>query len=209
MSFSHSLEDLTDTREIHDLYPTFQGELAFDVGANGGHLANVFARLFTTVIACEPSDEPYNYLVSHAAANVKALNVAVTSHDGPLALQQREMSEQRGYLFTGNSLREWGNLVAEVEVEGVTLDTLTATYGTPDFVKIDTEGHEALVVRGGTDTFATRPAFLIEIHSVDNGNEIAGLLTDWGLPFREVRHESHEVGTDAWLSHYWITSEGA
>lgn len=206
---NYSLEDLTDTREIHDLYPQLHGELAFDVGANGGHVANILAQRFTSVVACEPSDEPYRYLVGHAVENVKPLNVAVSSHDGPLALQQREMSEQRGYLFTGNTLREWGNLVAEVEVEGVTLDTLTDTYGTPDFVKVDTEGHEVLVVRGGKRTFASRPQFLIEIHSVDAGAEIAGTLTGWDLAFREVRHEGRKAGSPGWLNHYWFVSQGA
>lgn len=206
---NYSLEDLTDTREIHDLYPRLHGELAFDVGANGGHVANILARQFTQVIALEPSDGPYEYLVEHAAPNVTPLNMAVSAFDGPLALQQREMSDQRGYLFTGNTLREWGNLVAEVEVEGVTLDSLSETYGNPDFVKIDTEGHEVQVMRGGVATFESRPEFLIEIHSAEASWEICGTLTAWGLPFREVRHEGRKAGSMGWLNHFWLTSEGA
>lgn len=198
---------LTDTTEIHDMYSEVSGALAFDVGANGGQVSNLLAENFETVIACEPSDEPYAYLVEHGAPNVRPLHVAVSAKAGKLLLQEREMSASTGYLFTGDTLPEWGAVVAHHTVVGTTLDQLTEAYGYPAFVKIDTEGHECLVMRGGRETFRyAAEQFVIEIHSRDNGEEAQHLLKLWYREFRIVRHEQHLEKSDAWHDHYWLVN---
>lgn len=197
---------LTDTTEIHDLYPTYTGKIAFDIGANVGATAFIFAQNFETVIACEPGPRPYAYMEERSVGNVKPLNVAVSDHDGYVVLQERGMSGRTGFLFTGDSLPEWGDFVKEHTVEAVTLDTLADTYGMPDFVKIDTEGHELKIVEGGPHVWEAKPEFLIEIHSEDNGFLVKALLTDFGYEPRTVRHAAHPPDSYSWKNHYWLVS---
>ncbi len=197
-----ALTMLTDTSEIHDLYETFSGGLAIDVGASGGRVANILADNFDRVIACEPSHQPFKLMAGNVARNVVPLEVAVSDETGRIKLTYRAMSEGRGYLFTGDSLPEWGHSTGEVEVASVTLDDLSESYGYPDFVKIDTEGHEVQVVLGGKQTFGRRPQFVIEIHSEDNGEFVRRKIAG----HRVVRHEKHEVDSFNWKNHYWIVS---
>ena len=200
------IHEHTDTVEIHDLYASFSGALAFDIGANAGQVAAEIAPSFRKVVACEPSEEPYRRLEADCRFNVVALRVAVSDHDGTVTLQRRDMTSRTGYLFTGDSLPEWGGLVCNQNVECRTLDSLTAEYGQPDFVKIDTEGHELHVLEAGVATFTEHPDFLVEIHSEGNGETAAVWLRSLGLTPRVVRHEQHEPGSHNWRNHYWLVS---
>ncbi len=200
-----ALTMLTDTSEIHDLYETFSGGLAFDVGASGGTVANIFAEHFDQVVACEPSPEPFELMAKNVAGNVIPLEVAVSDVTGPVEFEWRQMSEGRGYYFSGVPLPLWGRETRKAIADAVTLDSLSERYGRPDLVKIDTEGHEVRVVSGGVETFVNRwftLEFVIEVHSEAAGVELAGLLP----PFRVVRHEAYEPGSPDWCSHYWMVS---
>lgn len=197
----------TDTGEIHDLYGTFSGTQAWDIGANAGQTANLFADSFETVVACEPSIEPFKYLVEHAKPNVTCLNVAVSAEPGEILLTRREMTDETGYLFTGDSLPEWGDAVEQVAVAATTLRSLARHYGRPDFIKIDTEGHEWKIIQPAADLFRGIP-FLIEIHSQANGSLIRDHF-DWhDVAYRVVRHASHPHGSLRWESHYWVVNDG-
>ncbi len=204
-----ALTMLTDTPEIHELYETFSGKLAFDVGASGGTVANIFAEHFEMVVACEPSPEPFGLMAANVADNVVALPVAVSATRGTVEFTLRQMSEGRGYFFTGESLPEWGREIGKATVDSVTLDGLADEYGSPDLVKVDTEGHEPWVVLGGPKTFRRGRVFVIEIHSQEGGAMIAALFSLWDVGYRIVRHEAHTPGSYHWLSHYWMVSDAA
>lgn len=201
--------DYSDTPEIHDLYETFSGTLAFDIGANAGQVTRIFAENFGRVVAVEPSRIPFDHLLANAAENVDKLQLAVSDVNGEIVLHRREMSKDTEYLFTGYTLPEWGAEVSAETVPAVRMDTLAALYDRPDFVKIDTEGHEVAVVRGGLEVFAKRPEFLIEIHSERNGEEVAAMLDASGCDYRIVRHEAHQNDPYRWANHYWLVSKDA
>ena len=82
----------------------------------------------------------------------------------------------------------------------MTLDSLGLR---PDLVKIDVQGTEAEVVRGGLETLrATRPALLIEIESGDVG--VAGLLEGEGyaeLAYRDGRLEPGRGSMNSFFLH--------
>jgi FkbM family methyltransferase len=185
------------------------GKLAFDIGANGGYVAKVLSRAFDKVVACEPAIESYQRLVPRCPVpNLECLNIAVSDHVGEVELGTKSWTESHGELFTGDSLADvWGPDTGRRMVECTTLDELVTIYGIPDFVKIDTEGHERCIVDGGMSVWKSHPQFIIEIHSEANGEYISGVLGDVGLKWDISRHESYKVGSYNYLNHYWMVSK--
>src|ERR1700682_2177624 len=52
------------------------------------------------------------------------------------------------------------------EVPAVSIDKIAAEYGVPTHIKIDVEGHDAAVLRGGRETLARfSPKLFLELHS--------------------------------------------
>lgn len=203
MSF---LTGLSDPGVVKLRYPSFRGKLAFDIGANAGVLANVLAANFETVVACEPHEASYAQLVEASASNVKPLNVAVSDRSGCVLLDIRSTSEGLGELFTGTPLPVWGEKIGQTATRSLTVDRLALTYGVPDFVKVDTEGHEVRVMRGAEWTFRHRPEFLIEIHTAGNGRMIREWLEGWFLPHELIRHTGYVEDSPEWENHYWLVS---
>jgi FkbM family methyltransferase len=196
-----------DSPAVTKLYSTFSGSLAFEVGANRGWLANVWAEQFEHVVACEPHPGSYGRLVEEAAPNVTPLNLAVSDHSGKLTLECHENTEAHGQLYSEPyDLIGRQPTIGQMTVECITLDDLTDTYGQPDFVKIDTEGHEVRIMDGGLETFVRGPQFLIEIHSKINGDAIYMILRKLGLDFTTLHHRSLRVPESNWYDHYWFSS---
>lgn len=195
----------SDPKEVWAVFSEVSGYLAFDVGANGGMVANLLAERFDRVIAFEPCAESYAQLEQAVAANVRCEPVALSAEAGPVTLLETVHASRWGELVTGESLPDsWGPTTGERTVTAATLDQMAATYGLPDFVKIDTEGHEALIVQGGQHTLPDVPDILIEVHAVENGDRIRELLP--AREWVETRHPGYAYGDHNWTNHYWIRS---
>jgi Methyltransferase FkbM domain len=54
--------------------------------------------------------------------------------------------------------------IGTVQVDTMTVDTLSRRYGVPDVVVLDVEGFEMRALRGAADTLARCPAFVVEVH---------------------------------------------
>jgi FkbM family methyltransferase len=134
-----------------------RGDLVFDIGANVGAYSEIFASLGAHVVAVEPLPENVLILQNCAYKNrVQVIQAAVGSQIGTgticraTAHQMASMSREwidaaqtspRMKAFDFN----WGD---EIEVLTTTLDSLSQTYGAPDFIKIDVEGYEDSVLDG-------------------------------------------------------------
>ena len=77
-------------------------------------------------------------------------------------------------------------------VPTVRIDTLVETRGErpPNIIKIDVEGAEELVLRGGTNLLTKQsPVLLIEVHHICLMFSIQKLLLDWGYQTRILDQE--------------------
>jgi len=88
-------------------------------------------------------------------------------------------------------------------------DEAAAKYFVPDFIKIDIEGAEALVLRGANATLSQkRPAMIIETHGAEAEAECMLLLAKTGYTpsvverSRGLFSESRGVGYNRWLVCY-------
>jgi FkbM family methyltransferase len=133
------------------------GDLVFDIGANVGAYAEIFASLGAQVVAVEPL--PENVLILESCENRKRIRVvqaAAGSQIGTGKIRRAKSKEM------ASMSREWIDAsresprlktiehtwADEIEVPITTLDSLSQTYGAPDFIKIDVEGYEDCVLDG-------------------------------------------------------------
>jgi hypothetical protein len=129
---------------------------------------------------------------------VTLLNIALSDEPGTVDLSVRFTPMGGGQLVSpGVPSDGWyGAELYRRCVPCMTLDQLLEAYGAPDFVKIDTEGFEERVLRGGTDVRRWCCDWLIEYHSPELGRACQDLL-DSGHVIQDV--ENPESPGNGWL----------
>jgi len=132
-------------------------DLCFDIGAHLGNRSNAWLSLGAKVIAVEPQPACAQYLEKHFShhADFQNLAKAIGSKSGSLKMHINSFNPTistfadanwREALFEDrNWSTEWDQLL---EVEVITLDQMIATYGLPDFCKIDVEDFEEEALKG-------------------------------------------------------------
>jgi FkbM family methyltransferase len=133
--------------------------LAIDVGANHGIYSYALARLGREVQAFEPQPGCAATLLGWAPSTVHVHQIALSDAGVRLPLK---IPVVQGVQFTGYATFD------EVNGEYETIDVAVARlddfrFHDVSFIKIDVEGHEASVLRGGEETIRRcKPVLLIE-----------------------------------------------
>jgi FkbM family methyltransferase len=130
------------------------GRLALDIGANHGAWSRELLTRFDRVIAFEPQSELAVQLRSVPRLEVR--EVGLWHEAGVLTLHHNGHDGQTSCLpIEGQSRTS--------DAQAVTLDSLGLA---PDFLKIDAEGAELHILRGGEQTIRKhRPCMLVECHN--------------------------------------------
>jgi FkbM family methyltransferase len=155
-----------------------RGGTVIEVGGHIGYISMYFASLVGPdgrVVVFEPGPNNQRYLQRNIAGlgNVEWVDRAVSDEGGTVTFYCDNLTGQNNSLVadfkvletnasrTGIALER-----AAVKVEAVTLDAYCAERGLePDFVKIDVEGAELLVVRGMKAVLAgARPRLMVEMN---------------------------------------------
>lgn len=148
------------------------GEVLFDIGANMGQYSMLAAQQGVRVHAFEPESQNFALLVRNITINSSKLvtpwPVAISDHISLDLLHLANMFAGGSCHAYGESIDFRGNPKAFPYVQGscsTTLDHFTAKYGAPQHIKIDVDGFEHLVVKGGLVTFSKARTVLIEINT--------------------------------------------
>ena len=176
-----------------------QGDVVYDVGAHFGSLTLGIARLVGNsgrVVAFDGDPDNVerlrgNVLRNHFGAFAQPVHTAVWSH----------RREPRIPFRRGKTRTSQGGVEADgqrpvlgdgeiISVPVTTLDDFTASGGpAPQLIKIDVEGGEYEVLRGGAILFANkRPLIIVEVHHQDAADKISGWLQEfhysakWRIP---------------------------
>lgn len=167
---------------------TLGTELWFDVGANMGSRTSLFLRLGPKVVAVEPDPENIKILHRRFRFRKKAVVIpaAVSKENGLIHLYQAgaysTVSQKNQTLLTRPEGFMGGQLQDDqraIPVPCLTLDSLIQSHGIPDFIKIDVEGWESMVLQGLSHAIklisfeANLPDFLEE--TIDCLNQLTGL----------------------------------
>ncbi len=174
------------------------GDVVYDVGANIG----LYTRLFSTlgareIVAFEPVAANRRLhrqnMVLGGVEGARCLPWALSDRDEEAEFQVDDMQSTSGTLdrVSGGAAAEGRrNLRLPPKTERVACRSLDSLIGAgeippPDLMKLDVEGAEALVLRGGLKTLRQhRPRLVIEIHGAGVAREVATLLLDEGFACR-------------------------
>jgi FkbM family methyltransferase len=156
-------------REMHDELDQNSGRNAVDVGAHIGSYTLPLARRFGGVIAFEPNPSVRHILrlnlrLNHIK-NVRIEDAALSDAAGtrPLFLQTGT-----GATSSLNPLHYHMDYQRSIPVRVARLDDFS--FENVDLLKIDAEGYELPILRGGTQTIARfRPIIFVEIHESRKG----------------------------------------
>jgi FkbM family methyltransferase len=166
------------------------GIVIYDIGAHLGSIALGTARLvgdLGRVVAFEGDPENVLRLRDNSSRNgledrLQVVHAAVwscTRTDGISFRRGRTVRSQGGVEANGNCPVLGSGEV--VNVPAVTLDDFVAAGGPlPQLVKIDVEGGEYQVLRGGSSLFASqRPLIIAEVHHLQAAEQISAWLDEY------------------------------
>jgi FkbM family methyltransferase len=191
------------------MWPVISGQLVFDVGANRGDFARSCLAVGAKVVCVEPQSSLCDSL---SLLPVDVVCAAVGSCDGFVDLHSSDnslyASALDGWVDGHKQYWRWQTL-STVRVLQVTLDSLIATFGMPDFVKVDTEGFEDQVMLGLSVPLA---AFSLEYHGGRYAVQAAAGVTERALRLAATLDPSYvfrfAAESDRWVSD-WVDVDGA
>lgn len=148
------------------LFRCFAQGNVLDVGANIGCTALALAGMADVVHAFEPSPSTFRFLTTNtsATANIYRHNVGLGDVEGSFELTFAPSNRSGGYVSNHTRASE-GHTVEAIEIRS--MDRMLSSLGCDrvDFIKIDVEGFEASVLRGGQRTLASsRPVVVLELN---------------------------------------------
>lgn len=147
------MRDLPDDFQLEHLEAVFafipinRRGLAIDIGAHRGIWTKRLSEVFDNVMAFEPNVEVYNRIPD--IFNVTKFNNALGSFSGKVSLKAGEKNTGQTHCIAGQ------------DVDIFQLDAFS--HRCPDFIKIDVEGMEFDVLKGGKKIIlAHKPFIMIE-----------------------------------------------
>lgn len=130
-------------------------EVVFDVGAKGGDFATQYLAVFpkATVYAFEPAPASFQLVAAVGNPRLRAVQSAVMDYDGTVDLY---LNSHVGSHSTLEIDRHPFPVAGTVTVPAITLDTFCALEDIDriDFLKVDTNGADLLVLEGAGQLFA-------------------------------------------------------
>lgn len=180
--------ELASYKEIHryqsyESYENFSAgptDTVFDLGANIGFYTIQQAKRTKQgkVFAFEPNPSSYARLKKNIAANnlanVMLFNKAVYSRHGELGLESPSSTGTRTVLAENQPGKR---------VEGWTLDEIIREHPVErvDLMKIDVEGSEAEILKGGKNCLRITKKIVLEVHSKELEEQVATILNPYGF----------------------------
>lgn len=163
----------------------------FDIGANCGiyTVMGCAENPALRVVAFEPTPRVYAALTRNVAENgfsarVSCMNMALGDSNGTVPFHQAEDSTMSSLAPAGYQ----GQLGTIIEVQCRTLDSVVEELEVrPDFMKIDVEGFEHVVLSGATTVLMEmRPRIVLESNPGDRGDLVGAILKKCGYDFQLI-----------------------
>jgi FkbM family methyltransferase len=153
------------------------GTLAVDIGASLGQYTIRLAKNFKRVLAIEPL--PINIQILSTLThelhltNISIIPLAISDYDGIVHLHTNPEN-----IHGGSSIINSQN--KDLCVKSAKLDTLLSSERQIDFIKMDVEGAEWLVLNGSKQIMPRIKRWMIELHDAKRSRQMDHYLHDLG-----------------------------
>jgi len=172
-----------------------QGDVCWDIGANIGFFSCLFASLIGPsgrVIAFEPVPATADFLLHNVELNgfhnVVLIRKAVGATPATQPIYYGDAANAEGTASFLSSHAERHFEVVEID----TLDNLSGKLPPADFIKIDVEGYQMEVLKGGREYFSQHsPMIMAELKDRDSGKmkKAQDFFADFGYtPYEFKKH---------------------
>jgi FkbM family methyltransferase len=155
--------------------------IALDIGANQGGYVWHLKPLVRLVVAFEPLPPMLATLRKIYAREIQTEGVVLSDREGEIEIRYPVGDFERATVAVSNHLADQREVCA-LAVQAKTLDSYR--FQNVSFVKIDVEGHEEAVLRGGMETLTREtPNLIIEIeerHCPGSLQRVSNLLKEIG-----------------------------
>lgn len=162
------------------------GSVVFDIGAHVGFYTLLASELVGSggkIIAFEPLPRNIHYLKEHlrlnGCKNVTVIEAAVGSEQSNITYFEEGRNSSTGHLSSKGRL----------EVKAVSIDELVSKgeIPPPDFIKIDVEGAEFLVLSGAKSILTTHhPTIFLATHGIDGHRKCCMFLESLGYELQSI-----------------------
>lgn len=185
------------------------GMVVYDIGANVGQSALLFAQLVGPhgrVISFEPAPKPFEALLQNIAVagheTIEAHRVALSDTCGETDFLYSDAGSSAGKLVDVEPTKLLRGATT-LTVPTQTLDAMlaTGTIPPPDFLKIDVEGAAAVVLRGAGSTLDNiAPEVYIELHGPEEKAGVQNELLGRGYVAETLGGERMDDLSARWAS---------
>lgn len=205
LSISHIFVQIFKNKEHRAIsgFRPADSKVIVDVGANEGYYAHSLARGTNAIIySLEPNPIAYNLLCKNIEVNnlknVIPLNYAVWSSKkiSEINIIPQVTSVGTMSLIPSSFMFEAMDRVKKVPVQTITLVDLVEMYGLThiDLLKIDVEGGELEVFKGGLPILDIVDRIVLEYHSQDIRREVTELLAQHGYVLSHHEPDRSDFG---------------
>jgi FkbM family methyltransferase len=178
----------------------------YDVGANYGLFVDICVNIIKEEgeIHCfEPLPNCFSYLKKKFGSfkNILLNNVALGDKNQIVNFYQDLFSGTSGSsTLLEDVVKKNLRKHKTISVNMITLDDYLKIHRKPDFIKLDVEGSESLVIKGGYDFFKNdKPIIIMEIWSGDNGLNFSMKAVEM---LYEMGYKSYFVTEDGNLQYF-------
>lgn len=157
-----------------------KSRLCLDIGANFGVMGQALEFNGYEVVSFEPQPELFKLVLSKNVAGMK-YNCALGDMPGTAPMPKLRYDEKNNFGGMGLGFR---SVLGSIQVEVRTLDSFE--FEDVGFIKIDVEGFEEKVLRGGQSTIARcRPVMYIEDDRAAQSKSLRDYIMSLGYTIEE------------------------
>jgi FkbM family methyltransferase len=172
-------------------------QIVYDLGSNNGLHSLLFSKLVGPngkVIAFEPLDTNVSEIKQNirlnGITNIEIVPKAVSNKSGEISFLLGQHDKQGSLVGIG---RESQN---SIKIQCISIDDyIRDTNQNPDFIKIDVEGAESMVLEGASELLKNKPKLFIELHTPEQDVAVGQILKEFGYEVYRI-NENQKPGSD-------------